>query len=33
MGLVVWGDYTTAKSVLSGDTAQINTSALSWIEE
>lgn len=31
--LLVWGDFTTAKSVLNGDTAQINTSAFSWTEE
>lgn len=31
--LLIWGDFTTAKAVLSGDTAQINTSALSYTEE
>jgi hypothetical protein len=31
--LLVWGDFTTAKAVLNGDTAQINTSAFSWTEE
>ena len=31
--LLIWGDLTTAKSVLNGDTAQFNTSALSWTEE
>lgn len=31
--LLVWGDLTTAKSVLLGDTAQFNTSAISWTEE
>jgi len=30
--LLVWGDHTTAKSVLNGDTAQYNTSAVSWTE-
>lgn len=31
--LLIWGDHTTAKSVLNGDTAQYNTSAVSWTEE
>ena len=31
--LLIWGDLTTAKSVLNGDTAQFNTSAISWSEE
>jgi hypothetical protein len=31
--LLIWGDLTTAKPVLSGDTAQFNTSAISWTEE
>lgn len=31
--LLIWGDFTTAKAVLNGDTAQINTSGLSWTEE
>lgn len=31
--LLVWGDLTTAKSVLNGDTAQFNASAFSWTEE
>ena len=31
--LLIWGDLTTAKSVLNGDTAQFNTSAISWTEE
>lgn len=31
--LLLWGDFTTAKAVLNGDTAQINTSAFSWTEE
>jgi hypothetical protein len=30
--LLVWGDFTTAKAVLNGDTAQINASAFSWTE-
>lgn len=30
---VVWGDFTVAKSVLSGDTPQINTSSFSYTEE
>lgn len=30
---LLWADFTTAKSVLNGDTAQINTSAFSWTEE
>jgi len=30
--LLIWGDHTTAKSVLNGDTAQYNTSAVSWTE-
>lgn len=30
---LIWGDHTTAKSVLNGDTAQYNTSAVSWTEE
>lgn len=29
---VVWGDFTVAKSVLNGDTAQINASSFSWSE-
>lgn len=29
---LLWGDWTTAKAVLSGDTAQVNTSAFSWTE-
>ena len=31
--LLIWGDFTVAKSVLNGDTAQINASSLSWTEE
>lgn len=31
--LLLWGDFTTAKAVLSGDTAQIATSSFSWTEE
>ena len=31
--LLIWGDLTTAKSVLNGDTAQFNASAISWTEE
>jgi hypothetical protein len=31
--LLIWGDLTTAKSVLNGDTAQFNTSSISWSEE
>lgn len=31
--LLIWGDLTTAKSVLNGDTAQFNTSAISWTLE
>jgi Tfp pilus assembly major pilin PilA len=31
--LLLWSDFTTAKSVLNGDTAQINTSSFSWTEE
>lgn len=31
--LLVWGDLTTAKTVLNGDTAQFNISAFSWTEE
>lgn len=31
--LLIWGDLTTAKPVLSGDTAQFNASAISWTEE
>lgn len=31
--LLIWGDHTTAKSVLNGDTAQYNASAVSWTEE
>lgn len=31
--LLIWGDFTVAKSVLNGDTAQINTSGLSWTED
>jgi hypothetical protein len=31
--LLIWGDLTVAKSVLNGDTAQFNTSAISWTEE
>ncbi len=30
---LIWGDLTTAKAVLNGDTAQFNTSAISWTEE
>jgi hypothetical protein len=30
--LIVWGDFTTAKAVLNGDTAQINTSAFSYTD-
>lgn len=30
--LLLWGDFTTAKSVLSGDTAQINTGAFSYTD-
>lgn len=30
--LLLWWDWTVAKSVLNGDTAQINTSAFSWTE-
>lgn len=30
--LLIWGDLTTAKPVLNGDTAQFNTSAISWTE-
>jgi hypothetical protein len=29
---LLWGDWTVAKSVLNGDTAQINTSGFSWTE-
>lgn len=29
---LLWGDFTTAKAVLNGDTAQINASAFSWTE-
>lgn len=29
---LLWGDWTTAKSVLNGDTAQINASGFSWTE-
>lgn len=29
---LVWGDFTTAKAVLNGDTAQINASAFTWTE-
>lgn len=29
---LLWGDWTTAKSVLSGDTAQVNASSFSWTE-
>lgn len=31
--LLVWADFTTAKAILSGDTAQINASAFSYTEE
>lgn len=31
--LLVWGDFTVAKSVLNGDTAQVNTASFSWSEE
>jgi hypothetical protein len=31
--LLIWGDLTTAKSVLNGDTAQFNASSISWTEE
>lgn len=31
--LLLWGDFTTAKAVTNGDTAQINTSSFSWTEE
>lgn len=31
--LLIWGDFTVAKSVLNGDTAQINTSSLSYTDE
>lgn len=31
--LLLWGDLTVAKSVLNGDTAQINTGSFSWTEE
>lgn len=31
--LLIWGDFTTAKAVLNGDTAQINASSMSWTEE
>lgn len=31
--LLIWGDFTVAKAVLNGDTAQINASSLSWTEE
>lgn len=30
--LLIWWDWTVAKPVLNGDTAQINTSGLSWTE-
>jgi hypothetical protein len=30
--LLVWGDFTTAKAVLNGDTAQINASAFSYTD-
>lgn len=30
--LLIWGDFTVAKAILNGDTAQINTSGLSWTE-
>jgi hypothetical protein len=30
---LVWADFTTAKSVLLGDTAQINASSFSWTDE
>lgn len=30
--LLVWADFTTAKAVLNGDTAQINASSFSWTE-
>lgn len=31
--LLLWSDLTTPKTVLSGDTAQFNTSAFSWTED
>jgi len=31
--LLIWGDLTTARAVLNGDTAQFATSAFSWTEE
>lgn len=31
--LLIWGDLTTARIVLNGDTAQYATSAFSWTEE
>jgi hypothetical protein len=30
--LLLWGDFTTAKAVLNGDTAQINTGAFSYTD-
>ena len=30
---ILWGDFTTAKSVLNGDTPQMNTGSFSWTEE
>lgn len=30
---ILWGDLTTARTVLNGDTAQFATSAFSWTEE
>lgn len=30
--LLLWADFTVAKSILNGDTAQINASAFSWTE-
>lgn len=30
--LLIWGDFTVAKSILSGDTPVINASSLSWTE-
>lgn len=30
--LLLWADFTVAKAVLNGDTAQINTSGFSWTE-
>lgn len=31
--LLVWADFTTAKAILNGDTAQINTSSFSYTDE